>query len=343
MLRIKEKDLMYLVRYGLYSLNSGETKFSDMRSAYGDTLVELGIENPKIVCVGGDTTDSLKTKKFGDKFPDRLFNVGIAEANLVSIAAGLAIAGKVSFASTYAAFIPGRCLDQIRNAICYPKLDVKIVVSHAGLSVGPDGASHQQIEDISIMRSLPNMRVLVPSDALSVKKLLQRMVKTPGPFYMRLARPSTEEIYDHDTEFDFEIGKGKLLVDGNDLSIFACGTMVSASLKASYTLRKEHGLSCRVIDMYSVKPIDADLVYKCAKETGGILSVEEHNIVGGLGSAISEVTAETCPTFVKKLGIKDKFGESARDEEIDTLLDNYGLSPREIVKNALELNNSEKR
>lgn len=312
-----------------------------MRSAYGESLVNLGKKYPNIVCVGGDTTDSLKTKKFGEMFPDRLFNVGIAEANLVSIAAGLAIAEKISFASTYAAFIPGRCLDQIRNAICYPSLDVKIVVSHAGLSVGPDGASHQQIEDISIMRSLPNMRVLVPADAPSVKKLLENIVQIPGPFYVRLARPSTEELYPEET--DFEIGKGKVVTDGADLSIFACGTMVSASQKASDTLKKEHGISCRVIDMYSIKPIDTDLIYKCAKETGSLISVEEHNVVGGLGSAISEVTSDICPTFVRKIGIKDKYGESARDEEIDSLLDKYGLSPKEIVRNAVELNKREKK
>ncbi|MGD9673789.1 MAG: transketolase family protein [Candidatus Nitrosocosmicus sp.] len=312
-----------------------------MRSAYGESLVNLGKKYPNIVCVGGDTTDSLKTKKFGEMFPDRLFNVGIAEANLVSIAAGLAIAEKISFASTYAAFIPGRCLDQIRNAICYPNLDVKIVVSHAGLSVGPDGASHQQIEDISIMRSLPNMRVLVPADAPSVKKLLENIVQIPGPFYVRLARPSTEELYPEET--DFEIGKGKVVTDGADLSIFACGTMVSASQKASDTLKKEHGISCRVIDMYSIKPIDTDLIYKCAKETGSLISVEEHNVVGGLGSAISEVTSDICPTFVRKIGIKDKYGESARDEEIDSLLDKYGLSPKEIVRNAVELNKREKK
>lgn len=325
----------------LYSLNTNEIRFSDMRSAYGDTLVNLGTKYPNIVCVGGDTTDSLKTKKFGEKFPDRLFNVGIAEANLVSVAAGLAIAGKISFASTYAAFIPGRCLDQIRNAICYPSLNVKIVVSHAGLSVGPDGASHQQIEDISIMRSLPNMRVLVPADAPSVKKLLEKIVTIPGPFYVRLARPSTEEIYSE--ESDFEIGKGRVVTDGSDLSIFACGTMVSASQNASSILKKEHGISSRVIDMYSIKPTDGDLIYKCTKETGSLISVEEHSIVGGLGSAISEVTSDICPTFVKKVGIKDKFGESARDEEIDILLDKYGLSPKEIVRNALELKKRERK
>jgi transketolase len=330
-----------MVNYELNPLSIGDIKFSDMRSAYGDSLVDLGGKNANIVCVGGDTTDSLKTKKFGEKYPDRLFNVGIAEANLVSIAAGLAIAGKISFASTYAAFIPGRCLDQIRNAICYPSLNVKIVVSHAGLSVGPDGASHQQIEDVSIMRSLPNMRVLVPADAISVKKLLEKIVDIPGPFYVRLARPSTQEIYSE--ESDFEIGKGTVIKDGNDISLFSCGTMVSATLKASETLKKDHNISCRVIDMYSIKPIDSDLIYRCTKEAGSLVSIEEHNIIGGLGSAISEVTSEICPTFVRKIGIRDRYGESARDEEIDSLLEKYGLSPGEIVKNVVALKKSEKK
>ena len=330
-----------MVNYELNPLSIGDIKFSDMRSAYGDSLVDLGGKNASIVCVGGDTTDSLKTKKFGEKYPDRLFNVGIAEANLVSIAAGLAIAGKISFASTYAAFIPGRCLDQIRNAICYPSLNVKIVVSHAGLSVGPDGASHQQIEDVSIMRSLPNMRVLVPAEAISVKKLLEKIVDIPGPFYVRLARPSTQEIYSE--ESDFEIGKGTVIKDGNDISLFSCGTMVSATLKASDTLKKDHNISCRVIDMYSIKPIDSDLIYRCTKETGSLVSIEEHNIIGGLGSAISEVTSEICPTFVRKIGIRDRYGESARDEEIDSLLEKYGLSSGEIVKNVVALKKSEKK
>jgi transketolase len=312
-----------------------------MRSAYGETLVKLGGENPNVVCVGGDTTDSLKTKAFGVKFPDRLFNVGIAEANLVSIAAGLAIAGKIAFASTYAAFVPGRCLDQIRNAICYPSLDVKIVVSHAGLSVGPDGATHQQIEDISIMRSLPNLRVLVPSDSITTAKLIRQIVDIKGPFYVRLARPSTQEIYSPNSEF--QIGRGNILVDGNDLSLISCGTMVSSSIFASDVLKKEYGISCRVVDMYSIKPIDRDLIYKCVKETGPIVSVEEHSIIGGLGSSISEVTSEYCPTFVKKLGICDMFGESARDDEIDQLFDKFGLSPKEIVKNVIELKKSDRK
>lgn len=312
-----------------------------MRSAYGESLVQMGEMFSNVVCVGGDTTDSLKTKKFGDRFPERLFNVGIAEANLVSIAAGLAISGKIAFASTYAAFIPGRCLDQIRNAICYPNLDVKIVVSHAGLSVGPDGASHQQIEDISIMRSLPNMKVLVPSDSIMAKNLVRLIVGLSGPFYMRLARPSTEEIYSEDEKFS--VGRGNIVSEGNDLTIISCGTMVISCLKACEILKKEYDISTRVVDMYSIKPIDKDLISKCVRECGSILSVEEHNVVGGLGSAISEVTAETCPTIVKKMGINDIYGESARDEEIDLLLDKYGLSPIEIVKNAIKLKKGDRK
>src|SRR5918911_467542 len=206
---------------------SDAKKTADMRGAYGDTLVELAKINHNIVCVGADTTESLKTKKFGDKYPDRLFNVGIAEANLVSIAAGLAIAGKIAFASTYAAFLPGRCLDQIRNAICYPNLSVKLVVSHAGLTVGPDGASHQQIEDFSTMRSIPNMRVIVPADGV----------------YVRLARPSSEVIYAKSAVFD--IGRGNILHEGSDATIMACGLMVARALEAANTLKTNHGISCR--------------------------------------------------------------------------------------------------
>src|ERR671911_2442950 len=216
-------------------INCNELKKGDMRSAYGNALVELGAINKDIVCVGADTTDSLKTKKFGDKFPDRFFNIGIAEANLVSIAAGFAIAGKIAFASTYAAFLPGRCLDQIRNAICYPNLDVKLVVSHAGLTVGPDGASHQQIEDISTMRTIPNMRVLVPSDSIAVKNLIPLLSYTSGPFFMRLARPSNSNIYEDNFD-QFDIGKSNVIKDGSDMTVIACGLMVSKAIEAAQTL-----------------------------------------------------------------------------------------------------------
>jgi transketolase len=194
----------------------------DMRTAYGDSLVEAGIKHPELVCVGADTTDSLKTRTFGNKFPERFFNVGIAEANLVSVAAGLAMAGKIAFASTYAAFLPGRCLDQIRNAICFPNLNVKLVVSHAGLTVGPDGASHQQIEDLATMRAIPNMKVLVPSDAISVRKIVTTSIMTRGPIYVRLARPPSEVLYD-ETTANFELGSGNLLRDGDDATLVGCG------------------------------------------------------------------------------------------------------------------------
>lgn len=313
---------------------SSEKKTADMRGAYGDTLVELGKDDPRIVCVGGDTTDSLKTKKFGDRYPERMFNVGIAEANLVSVAAGLAIAGKISFASTYAAFIPGRCVDQIRNTICYPYLDVKLVVSHGGLTVGPDGASHQQIEDIASMRAIPNMRVLIPADAVAVKHLIRSMVKTPGPFYMRLARPSSEVIY-ADSPDSFQIGRGNVLHDGADATIIACGLLVGRALDAAKLLR-EKGISCRVVDMFSIKPIDWDLISKCAKETGAIVTAEEHNVIGGLGGATAEVLCETYPVPMKRVGVNDTFGESARDEEIDTLLEQYGLTAQAMSKAVIE-------
>jgi len=314
-------------------LNS-EKKTADMRGAYGDTLVELGRDDSRIVCVGGDTTDSLKTKKFGDKYPDRMFNVGIAEANLVSVAAGLATAGKIAFASTYAAFIPGRCVDQIRNTICYPYLNVKLVVSHGGLTVGPDGASHQQIEDIASMRAIPNMRVIIPADAVAVRHLVRTLANTPGPFYMRLARPSNEVIY-ADNADSFELGSGNILADGSDATIIACGLMVGRALDAAKALR-EKGISCRVVDMFSIKPIDDQLVSRCARETGAIATAEEHNILGGLGGAVSEVVTDTYPVPVKRVGVKDKFGESARDEEIETLLDQYGLTASEIAKAVVE-------
>jgi len=263
-----------------------------------------------------------------------MFNVGIAEANIVSVAAGLAIAGKIAFASTYAAFIPGKCIDQIRNTICYPYLNVKLVVSHAGLTVGPDGASHQQIEDVAQMRAVPNMRVLVPADAVAVKYLIRMAASTAGPFYMRLARPSSDIIY-ADQSTAFELGRGNILEDGSDATIIGCGLMVSRALEAAKELKRK-GISCRVVDMFSIKPIDNGLIVRCAKETGAITTAEEHNVIGGLGGVVSEVIGETYPVPIKRVGIHDIFGESARDEEIDMLLEHYGLTATEIVKAVLE-------
>ncbi len=315
-------------------LLSNESKKSDMRGVYGDTLVELGADNQNIVCVGADTTDSLKIKKFGDHFPDRFFNVGIAEANLVSVAAGLAIAGKVAFASTYAAFLPGRCLDQIRNTICYPNLNVKLVVSHAGLTVGPDGASHQQLEDFSTMRAIPNIHVIVPADAVAARYLIRSATLISGPFYIRLARPASEIIY-QDNAF-FRVGSGNVLLDGSDATIIACGLMVARALEAGKILKANHGLSCRVVDMFSIKPIDTELVAKCARETGAIVTAEEHNMIGGLGSAVAESSSETYPIPIRRVGVRDTFGESARDVELDALLEKFGLTAKGISHAVIE-------
>jgi transketolase len=305
------------------------TEFADMRTIYGETLIKLGEENHDIVVVGADTTDSLKTKPFGKKFPNRFFNVGIAEANLITLAAGLAAEGKIPFASTYAAFLPGRCVDQIRNAIAYPSrngqngLNVKMVVSHGGLSVGADGGSHQQIEDIAIMRVIPNVKVFIPSDTVTVEKLVHLFAQVYGPCYMRLTRSKTPLI--HSKEQEIKIGKGIVLRDGSDCTIVACGITVSMALEAAESLKQE-GISVRVIDMFSIKPIDSELLEKAARETGGIVTCEEHNVMAGFGSAVAETISETYPVIVKRIGVKDQFGESARDSEIPLLLEKHGIT-----------------
>ena len=315
-------------------------QFSDMRTEYGKTLIELGKENPNIVVLGADTTDSLKTAGFGKNFPDRFFNVGIAEANLVTMAAGLAYAGKIAFASTYAIFLPGRCVDQIRNAIAYPSrgekkgLNVKLVVSHGGLTVGADGGSHQQIEDIAIMRTIPNFTVLIPADGTAVTKLTWIMSQKYGPYYMRMTRLKTSVI--HSESQEFEVGKGITLRDGTDCTIAACGITVKLALEAADSLKQE-GISCKVIDMFSIKPIDAELLEKAAKETGGIVTCEEHNIMGGFGSAVSEVVSEKYPVPIKRIGAQDMFGESARDAEISLLLEKHGITSINIANKVKEI------
>ena len=305
------------------------TEMTDMRTVYGETLIKIGEENPNVVVVGADTTDSLKTRPFGKKFPNRFFNVGIAEANMVTIAAGLANEGKIPFASTYAVFLPGRCVDQIRNTIAYPSrnglngLNVKMVVSHGGLTVGADGGSHQQIEDIAIMRVIPNVKVLIPADAVAVENLIRLISQVYGPFYMRMARSKTPVI--HSKEQEFEIGRGIVLRDGSDCTITACGITVKMALDAADSLKQE-GISCRVIDMFSIKPIDETLIEKAARETGGIVTCEEHNILAGFGSAVCEVVSETYPVPIRRIGVRDQFGESARDSEISLLLQKHGIT-----------------
>ena len=319
---------------------SDDVKYGDMRTEYGKSLVELGEQDKNVIVLGADTTDSLKTADFGKKFPERFFNVGIAEANLVSVAAGLAYSGKTSFASTYAIFLPGRCVDQIRNAIAYPSrgdkkgLNVKLVVSHGGLSVGADGGSHQQLEDIAIMRAMPNMRVLIPADSIAVSKLTCTIAQQYGPFYMRMARSKVPTI--HTNSQEFRIGKGITLKDGSDCTIAACGITVKMALDAAEKLKHE-GISCRVIDCFTVKPIDTEILEKAARETGGIVTCEEHNILAGFGSAVAEVISETYPVPIKRIGAQDMFGESARDNEIPQLLEKHGITSVNIANMVKEI------
>ena len=313
---------------------------TDMRSEYSKILIELGKENPNIVVLGADTTDSLKTSGFGKAFPNRFFNVGIAEANLVSLSAGLAASGKISFASTYAIFLPGRAVDQIRNGIAYPSpgdkkgLNVKLVVSHGGLSVGPDGGSHQQIEDIAIMRVIPNFRVFIPADTIAVSKLTRLMANEYGPFYMRMARSNTPVV--HSESQEFKIGKGITIREGSDCTIAACGITVRMALEAAESLQQE-GISCRVLDIFSVKPIDGELLEKAARETGYIVTCEEHNILGGMGSAVTESVSERYPVPIKRIGAQDMFGESARDNEIPLLLEKHGITSFNMVNQVKEI------
>ena len=309
-------------------------QFGDMRTEYSKSLIAVGEQDPNVVVLGADTTDSLKTAGFGKKFPERFFNVGIAEANLVSVAAGLAYSGKTAFASTYAIFLPGRCVDQIRNAIAYPSpgnkkgLNVKLVVSHGGLTVGADGGSHQQIEDIAIMRVIPNMRVILPADSVAVSKLTWIIAQQYGPFYMRMCRSKTPII--HKDSQEFQIGKAITMREGSDCTIAACGITVKMALDAADLLNQD-GISCRVIDCFSIKPIDKELLEKAARETGAIVTCEEHNVMGGFGSAVSEVVSESYPVPIRRIGVQDKFGESARDNEIAQLLEKHGMTPINII------------
>ncbi len=311
-----------------------------MRSAYSEALIDAGRKLPGVVVLGADTTDSLKTSGFGREFPGRFFNVGIAEANMVSVAAGLAASGKIAFASTYAIFLPGRAVDQIRNGVAYPSrpgrngLNVKLVASHGGLSVGPDGGSHQQVEDIAIMRAIPNFRVLIPADTVAVSWLTGLMAREYGPFYMRMARSKTPLI--HAESQEFRVGRGVLLRDGDDCTIAACGITVGMALEAAEQLGRE-GISCRVLDMFSVKPIDSGLLEKAARETGCLVTCEEHNVLGGLGSAVSETVSERHPVPVRRIGVQDAFGESALDSEIPLLLEKHGITSLNIAKQAREL------
>lgn len=296
------------------------------RQAYGEALVELGKINKNVMVLDADLTKSTKTALFQKDFPERHINVGISEADLIGTAAGIATTGKVPFASTFAVFAAGRAFDQIRNTVCYPKLNVKIAPTHAGISVGEDGGSHQSIEDIALMRSIPGMVVLSPADATETKKMVFAAAEYQGPVYIRMGRLDTEILFDEN--YKFEIGVINTINEGTDVTIAATGLMVEQGIKAAEIL-KERGVSVRVLNVGTIKPLDTTVILKAAKETKFIVTAEEHSIIGGLGSAISEYLSENYPTLVKKLGVNDVFGQSGKGEE---LLEKYELTAEKIVK-----------
>lgn len=301
------------------------------RAAFGETLIELVEEGMDVVAVDADLSGSTTTKKLGEKFPGRLVNVGIAEQNMIDIAAGLSLSGKVAFTGSFAVFGTGRAYDQIRNTVCYSKLNVKVAPTHSGISVGPDGGSHQMVEDISLMRTLPNMRVLVPSDYASAKRAIRIAANTPGPFYVRLGRAKVPEVYSLDEEF--ELGKAKVLREGVDITIVACGLEVKEALDAAELL-SEKGVEAEVIDAFSIKPLDAETILRSAEKTRAVLTAEEHSIYGGLGSAVAEVLGENLPTKMKRVGIQDKFGTSGSAGE---LFKEYEVDSDSIARFALQL------
>ena len=299
------------------------------RQAYGKTLVELGKEYDQIVVLDADLSKSTMTTHFATEFPHRFFNMGIAEQNMYGVASGMATCGKIVFASTFAMFAAGRAFEIVRNAIAYPMTNVKICATHAGLTVGEDGGSHQAIEDLALMRSIPGMVVLNPSDAVSTDKLLRQMAQIQGPVYMRLGRAAVPVVYDEDS--NIQIGKGNCVREGSDVTVIATGVMLDEAIKAAEQLA-EQGVSVRVIDMHTIKPIDREIIVKAAKETKGIVTAEEHSVIGGLGSAVAEVLSQEHPARMKILGVQDSFGESGKPGE---LMEKYGLTAKHIVEAVL--------
>ena len=295
------------------------------REAYGEALRELGGQNENIVVLDADLSGSTKTAMFKKEYPTRFFNAGIAEQNMIGTAAGLAAAGKTAFASTFAVFATGRAFEQIRNSVCYPKLNVKVAATHAGLTVGEDGATHQAIEDVAIMRALPNMTVLVPADAAEAKAVVRWAAEYNGPVYIRLGRSGVPDVFDETYEFKF--GKAVTLKEGKDVTLIGMGIMTSAALEAAEMLAEE-GISATVLNMPTIKPIDEDAIVAAANATGAIVTCEEHNIIGGLGSAVAEVLAEKAPARLVRVGVKDTFGESGKPAD---LLKKYGLTASDIA------------
>lgn len=296
------------------------------RQSYGEALRDLGQKNQNVVVLDADLASATKTGIFAKEFPDRFFDMGIAEQNMLGVAAGLSTCGKISYASTFAVFAAGRGYDQIRNSICYPNLNVKIGATHAGITVGEDGATHQMIEDISLMRTLPNMTVISPSDDTQTRWIVEEVSKIKGPVYMRLCRLATPVIYENTEKF--EIGKAIQIGEGTDATIFATGVTVSEALKAQEQL-KQQGINVRVIDMHTIKPIDKEMIIKSAKETKRLISIEDHSIIGGLGSSIAEVLAEEYPCKLERMGIKDVFGKSGNAQE---LLEYFKIDSNAIIE-----------
>ncbi len=300
------------------------------RESFGKALVELGKENENVVVLTADLAGATKTSLFEKEFPDRFINVGIEEQNMIGISAGLATTEKIPFASTFAMFAAGRAYDQIRNSVAYPKLNVKICGTHAGITVGEDGATHQMLEDLSLMRSIPNMTVLCTSDDVQTRWAIKEMAKTDGPVYIRLARVATPVIYDENQ--NFEIGKAVQIGNGTDATIFATGVEVAEALKAKEELEKEN-INIRVVDVHTIKPIDREMIIKCAKETKKLITIEDHSIIGGLGTAVCEVLSEEYPTKVVRMGMQDKFGKSGK---ADQLLKYFKLDSQAIIDKVKE-------
>lgn len=296
------------------------------REAYGEALAKLG-EEYEFIVMDADLAKATKTDIFAKKFPKRFIDMGISEGDMVTTAAGIATCGKTVFVSSFAMFVAGRAYEQIRNSVAYPNLNVKIGATHGGVLIGEDGASHQCIEDISLMRTIPNMTCLIPCDGISTYKLTEVALNRQGSVYLRFGRFSTPSIYDKFTNKNFEVGKGNVLKDGRDVTVFAIGDMVNEALIAAEQLSSE-GIQIRVVDMYSIKPIDKELVIKCGKETKAVVTAEDHNIIGGLGSAIAEVLAEECGVPLVRVGIADKFGQSGTKSKLAQL---YGLTSENII------------
>ena len=302
------------------------------RQSYGEALLELGKENGNIVVLDADLAGATKTGIFAKEYPDRFFDIGIAEQDMMSTAAGLATCGKIPYASTFAMFAAGRAYDQIRNSICYPKLNVKICATHAGITVGEDGATHQMIEDLSLMRTIPNMTVMSVSDDTQTKWAVKEISQIDGPVYLRLSRLATPIIYDEN--YEFKIGKAVQFGEGTDGTIFSTGVTVAESLKAQEIL-KEKGINVRVIDIHTIKPIDEEIIIKNAKETKRLISIEDHNVIGGLGSAIAEVLTEKYPAKLERMGINDCFGKSGKAEE---LMKYFKIDKQAIINKVLDKN-----